>query len=79
LFRSESQKTKGKIVIVVDFIPLFSQESYWVMVNAMMGADSQMYEYLLGGGLAQILVQLLEENLDQALFDRAIVSFDHHF
>lgn len=46
-----------------------------MVVNAMMGADSSMFEYLLGGGIAQILVQLIDENMDQALLDRAIVSF----
>ena len=40
-----------------------------------MGAPPSLYEYLMSGGLAQILVQLFEENLDAALLERTLVSF----
>uniref|UniRef100_A0A183BJJ3 Importin subunit alpha n=1 Tax=Globodera pallida TaxID=36090 RepID=A0A183BJJ3_GLOPA len=52
--------------------PRKRKEAYWVMVNAMMGAPAPLYDHLLSGGLAQILVLLLRENLDAALLDRTL-------
>lgn len=45
-----------------------------MLVNALMGAPAPLFEHLLSGGLAQILVQILDENLDMALVERTLVS-----
>ena len=42
------------------------------MVNSMMGAPTALYDHLLSGGLAQIVAQLLRENLDMALIERTL-------
>lgn len=41
----------------------------------MMGAPASLYDHLMSGGLAQILTQLIEENLDSALLERTLVSY----
>uniref|UniRef100_A0A915MLX6 PNPLA domain-containing protein n=1 Tax=Meloidogyne javanica TaxID=6303 RepID=A0A915MLX6_MELJA len=63
--------------LAYDQSPRKRKEAYWVVVNAMMGAPPSLYEYLMSGGLAQILVQLLEENLDAALLERTLNTMQH--
>nr|CAD2174983.1 unnamed protein product [Meloidogyne enterolobii] len=63
--------------LAYDQSPRKRKEAYWVVVNAMMGAPPSLYEYLMSGGLAQILVQLFEENLDAALLERTLNTMQH--
>lgn len=60
-----------------DQSPRKRKEAYWIMVNAMMGSPAPLYQHLLGGGLAQIIVQLMKENLDQALLERTFNTIRH--
>ncbi|KAL7072703.1 hypothetical protein ACQ4LE_007683 [Meloidogyne hapla] len=63
--------------LAYDQSPRKRKEAYWVVVNAMMGAPASLYEYLMSGGLARILVQLLEDNLDAALLERTLNTMQH--
>uniref|UniRef100_A0A915DE78 Importin subunit alpha n=1 Tax=Ditylenchus dipsaci TaxID=166011 RepID=A0A915DE78_9BILA len=60
-----------------DTNPRKRKEAFWVLVNALMGASALVYEYLISGGVAHILVQILDEYLDANLVDRALHSISH--
>jgi len=75
LFRIRGMAEKV-LLLSRDENPRMRKESYWIVVNALMGASEETSHYLLSGGAGHVLAQVLEEGEDSdvALVERCLLA-----
>jgi len=72
----ESRKRKVGLFLRNLILFLF-QEASWVVVNSMMGGSSHLVEWLLVGGFAVSLCEILENQDDTRLTRRVLIAVSY--